>query len=75
VRFVVPTSTSRVPAAASTSGIRKPPPISINWPRETTVSRPLASAAQASSTAAAQLLTAIAASAPVSSVSSSSTCA
>ncbi len=44
-----------------------------SWPRETIVSRPAASAAHASSTAAAQLLTAIAASAPVSSRSSSST--
>ena len=53
--------------------MRKPPPISMSCPRETTVSRPPASAAQASSTAAAQLLTAIAACAPVSSRSSAST--
>ena len=39
VRFVVPTSTRRAPAWATTSGIRKPPPISTSWPRETTSSR------------------------------------
>src|SRR3712207_7195584 len=48
---------------STTSGIRNAPPISTSWPRETMTSRP--SAATASSTAAAQLLTAIAASAPV----------
>ena len=53
------------PACATTSGMRKPPPISISCPRETTTSRPgPASAAAASSTAAAQLLTTSAASAP-----------
>jgi hypothetical protein len=31
---------SRAPAWATTSGIRKPPPISISCPRETTTSRP-----------------------------------
>ena len=66
VRFVVPTSTSVAPERASTSGIRKPSPISISSPRETSTSRPSASAASASSSAAALLLTTIAASAPVS---------
>ncbi len=36
MRFVVPTSTSRAPERARTSGIRKPSPISISSPRETT---------------------------------------
>ena len=36
VRLVVPTSTSVAPDCAITSGIRKPPPISTSWPRETT---------------------------------------
>ena len=59
---VVPTSTRRAPACPTTSGMRKPPPISMSCPRETTTSRPgPASAAAASSTAAAQLLTASAA--------------
>ena len=75
VRFVVPTSTSRAPDAARISGMRNDPPISTSWPREITTSRPRASAASASSTAAALLLTAIAASAPVSSRTSGSTCA
>ena len=73
VRFVVPTSTSRAPACAITSGTRKPPPISTSWPRETTTRARPASAAAASSTAPAQLLTASAASAPVSSRSRPST--
>ena len=46
--------------------MRKPSPISISSPRETSTSRPSASAASASSTAAALLLTTSAASAPVS---------
>ena len=55
-------------------GSRKPPPISTSWPRETTISLPgPASAAAASRTAAAPLLTASAASAPVSSVRRCST--
>ena len=66
VRFVVPTSTSRAPERASTSGMRKPSPISISSPRETITSRPSASAASASSSAAALLFTTSAASAPVS---------
>ena len=65
MRFVVPTSTSRAPERASTSGILKPSPISISSPRETSTSRPSASAASASITAAALLLTTSAASAPV----------
>jgi hypothetical protein len=68
----VPTSTSGTPACATTSGTRNAPPISMSWPRETTTGRP--SAATASSTAPAQLLTAIAASAPVTSRSTPSTC-
>ena len=36
MRFVVPTSTRRAPERASTSGMRKPSPISISSPRETT---------------------------------------
>ena len=35
VRLVQPTSTNSAPAADMTSGRRKEPPISINWPRET----------------------------------------
>ncbi len=61
---MVPTSTSRAPDCAITSGTRNPPPISTLSPRETTTSRPRASAASASSTAAALLLTTMAASAP-----------
>ena len=49
-----------------TSGIRNFPPISTSSPRETTVSPPEASAVNMSSTAAALLFTAMAASAPVS---------
>ena len=45
--------------------MRKPSPISISSPRETSTSRPSASAASASMTAAALLLTTSAASAPV----------
>src|SRR5580704_12841817 len=48
------------------SGMRNAPPISISSPRETITSRPSASAFSTSSTAAALLLTAVAASAPVS---------
>ena len=50
MRFVVPTSTSLAPDRASTSGMRKPSPISISSPRETSTSRPSASAASASRT-------------------------
>ena len=42
---MVPTSTSRAPDCWSTSGTRKPPPISTLSPRLTTTSRPAASAA------------------------------
>ena len=67
MRLVVPTSRRRAPALCTISGMRKPSPISTSWPRETTISRPPASAASASTSAAAPLLTQIAASAPVSS--------
>ena len=56
-----------------TSGRRKAPPISTSSPRDTTTSRPLASAAMVSITAAALLLTTVAASAPVISQISDST--
>ena len=56
-----------------TSGMRKAPPISTSSPRETITSRPCASAPMVSSTAAALLLTTVAASAPVRVHSSSST--
>ena len=55
------------------SGIRKAPPISINSPRDTMTSCWGASAANVKSTAAALLLTTVAASQPVSSISSPST--
>ena len=48
------------------SGIRNSPPISISSPRETSTFLPLASAASVSRSAAAQLFTTSAASAPVS---------
>ena len=54
------------------SGIRNSPPISISSPRETNTFLPLASAASVSTSAAAQLFTTSAASAPVSEASSSS---
>ena len=66
MRLVVPTSRKTAPLCSMISGMRKPSPISINSPRETMTSPPRASAASASSTAAAQLFTTIAASAPVS---------
>ena len=65
--MVVPTSTSFAPARLMISGMRKAPPISINSPRDTIASRPLASVLSTSSTAAALLLTTVASSAPVSS--------
>mmetsp|Transcript_6298 Transcript_6298/g.25483 ORF Transcript_6298/g.25483 Transcript_6298/m.25483 type:complete len:215 (+) Transcript_6298:77-721(+) len=52
--------------------MRKAPPISTSSPRDTMASRPRASAAMPSKTAAALLLTTVAASAPVSSQSRSS---
>ena len=55
------------------SGIRKPSPISTSWPRETTTSRPAASALTTSTSAAALLATASPASAPVSSAISGAT--
>src|ERR1700688_4127244 len=65
VRLVVPTSRRVAPLSAMISGIRKPSPISISSPRETMTSPFLASAARTSRTAAAQLLTTMADSAPV----------
>ena len=67
---MVPTSTSRAPDCAITSGTRNDPPISTLSPRLTGTSRPAASAATTSSTAAALLLTTIADSAPHSVASS-----
>src|SRR3546814_9283078 len=55
------------------SGMRKAPPISTNSPRDTTTSRRLAKPLSISKTAAALLLTTVAASAPVSSHNKSST--
>lgn len=75
VRLVVPTSTSVAPDWASTSGTRNPPPISTSSPRLTMTPRSLASVANANMTAAAQLLTTSAASAPVSMVARSVTAA
>ena len=63
--MVVPTSTRRAPLWRSTSGIRKPPPISTACPRETITSRSFAKAERASRTALALLFTARASSAPV----------
>ena len=73
VRLVVPTSISLQPALAMISGIRNEPPISINSPRDTGTSLRRASADNTNKTAAALLLTTVAASAPVSSQISSST--
>ena len=70
--LVVPTSTSFTPAAAMTSGRRKEPPISTNWPRETITSLPAATVLSTMAVAAALLLTTVAASAPVSCFKSSS---
>src|SRR5215831_3826383 len=57
VRLVVPTSRIRAPVAASRSGSRNRSPISISSPRLTMISRPVASAVAASTSAAALLLT------------------
>ena len=64
--LVVPTSRSTAPLTAMMSGMRKLPPISISWPRETTTSLPAATARSTITVAAAQLFTAVADSAPVS---------
>ena len=56
------------------SGMRKLPPISINSPRDTIAVRPSASVLSASTSAAAQLFTTSASSAPVSSRSSDAQC-
>ena len=58
------------PDASKISGSRKLPPISTSCPRETITSRPAARAFKASTVAPALLFTAVAASAPVSSLSS-----
>lgn len=57
MRLVVPTSCSRAPQEASSSGIRKPSPISTNSPRLSRMSRPGASVTAARARAAAPLLT------------------
>ena len=62
----MPTSTNAAPLCSITSGIRNLPPISTSSPRDTTTSPPFARELKISITAAALLLTAIAASAPVS---------
>ena len=64
--LVVPTSRRIAPLTAMISGMRKLPPISMSWPRETITSLPAASARRAMTVAAALLLTAVADSAPVS---------
>ena len=64
--FVVPTSRSIAPLTAMISGMRKLPPISIGWPRETTTSLPAAQRRSTITVAAALLFTAVADSAPVS---------
>src|ERR1700730_6160297 len=65
----------RAPESRITSGMRKEPPISTCWPRETTTSRRAPRAVSASRTAAALLFTTSAASAPVRRCSRSSTSA
>src|ERR1700756_4136082 len=57
VRLVVPTSRSRDPVDASSSGMRKPSPISTSSPRLSTISLPGARARAVNSSAAALLLT------------------
>ena len=71
---MVPTSTSFAPARFMMSGMRNAPPISISSPRETGTSLRFARVSRTSSTAAALLLTTIAASAEVSRRSRGSTC-
>ncbi len=74
VLLVVPTSTSRAPERRMMSGMRNDPPISTSCPRETITSRPWAKAVSINSTAAALLLTTMAASAPVRRQRRPSTC-
>ena len=62
---MVPTSRSVAPLTPRMSGMRNPPPISTNCPRDTTTSRPAATARSTTTVAAAQLFTAVAAAAPV----------
>ena len=62
--FVVPTSRRIAPLTAMISGMRKLPPISMSWPRETITSFPAARARRTITVAAAQLLTAVADSPP-----------
>ncbi len=61
------------PETSKISGRRKLPPISTSCPRETITSRPAARARSASTVAPALLLTALAAWAPVSSLSKAAT--
>src|ERR671937_676496 len=58
--LVVPTSRSVAPLTPMMSGMRKLPPISMSWPRDTTTSRPAATARSVTTVAAAQLLEAVA---------------
>ena len=69
----MPTSTSRAPDCSMTSGMRNPPPISTLSPRDTATSRPCASAARTSMTAAALLFTTMADSALMSDDTSAET--
>ncbi len=71
---MVPTSKSLAPARDMISGIRKEPPISTNSPLDTATSFRSAKLFSVSITAAALLLTTVAASAPVSSESWASKC-
>ena len=71
--LVAPTSLRMAPDSPITSGIRKEPPTSTSSPLETTTSFPLAMAARTSMVAAALLFTAMAASAPVTFFTMSST--
>ncbi len=64
--LVVPTSRRVAPLTAMISGMRKLPPISMSWPRETMASLPAQMARRVMTVAAALLLTAVADSAPVS---------
>ena len=75
VQFVVPASTSLAPARATISGIRTPPPISTSSPREITMDPRRRASPTASISAAALLVTASAASAPVSATRCSSAAA
>ena len=71
----MPTSTMAARLRAMMSGMRNDPPISTSSPRDTMASRPAANSESTIMTAAALLLTARAASAPVSAQTSCSQCA